>query len=136
MAKNVFNGNESAKGKGFDTNPQNINSTGLNRKSFASINKELEGKGVTKLTKKDLISAYELIFNSTESELKDIAKDPNTPYALKIIILELNDKKTRSRALADYREYAFGKAQESKDITTNGKDMNTTITFVGLDDED
>jgi hypothetical protein len=26
--------------------------------------------------------------------------------------------------------------QESKDITTNGKDMNTTITFVGLDDDE
>jgi len=128
-------------------NPENIekhqfkkgesgNLNGRPRKSFASINAELKAKGVVPLTKAALIEAYELVFNTDEDELKRIASDDNTPYGLKLIIKELNNAKTRSKALADYRDYMFGKAKESKDITTNGESMNTTITFVGLDDDE
>jgi hypothetical protein len=112
------------------------NLNGRPRKSFASINAELKAKGVVPLTKAALIEAYELVFNTDEDELKRIASDDNTPYGLKLIIKELNNAKTRSKALADYRDYMFGKAKESKDITTNGESMNTTITFVGLDDDE
>jgi len=112
------------------------NLNGRPRKSFASINAELKAKGVVPLTKAALIEAYELVFNTDEDELKRIASNDNTPYGLKLIIKELNNAKTRSKALADYRDYMFGKAKESKDITTNGESMNTTITFVGLDDDE
>ena len=40
-------------GKGFDKNPQNINRTGANRKSFASVNRELKKKGIKPIQKKD-----------------------------------------------------------------------------------
>jgi len=121
-------------GKGFDNNPENINKNGRPRKSFNSVNNELKKKGVEPLTKSTLIEAYELVFNSSEDDLKKIASDENTPYGLKLIIKELNDKKTRSKALADYRDYMFGKAKESRDITTNGDNIDNTINFVGLDD--
>ena len=91
--------------KGESGNPE-----GRPRKSFATINAELKAKGITKLSKSDLLDAYALIFNSTEEDLVDIAKDKNTPYALKIIILELNDKRTRAKAIQDYRDYTFGRA--------------------------
>jgi len=125
---------ENLTGKGFDSNPENINKKGRPRKSFNTINKELKDKGITPLTKSHLIEAYELIFNSNEEDLKKIASDESTPYGLKLIIKELNDKKTRSKALADYRDYMFGKAKESRDITTNGENIDNTINFVGLDD--
>ena len=110
---------ENLKGKGFKDNPQNINRVGANRKSFATINAELKAKGITKLSKSDLLDAYALIFNSTEEDLKEIAKDKNTPYALKIIILELNDKRTRAKAMQDYRDYVFGRAVENIDVNNN-----------------
>lgn len=103
---------------------QSGNPNGRPRKSFAIINKELELKGIKKLSKSDLVDAYALIFNSTEDDLKQIAKDKSTPYALKLIILELNDKKARARAMADYRDYMFGKATDRIDHTTNGKEIN------------
>lgn len=103
---------------------QSGNPNGRPRKSFAVINSELKERGITELTKGQLVEAYSLIFNSTEDDLKDIAKHQDTPYALKIIILELNDKKARARAMADYRDYMFGKAKDSIDHTTNGKDIN------------
>ena len=112
---------------GFKKNPQNINKTGANRKSFASINKELVDKGVVPLTKSALIDAYSLVFNSTENELKDIENNKDTPYALRIIISELQNSKTKAKAIADYRDYMFGKAQSNLDIKTDGESLNTDL---------
>lgn len=112
---------------GFDKNPQNINSTGLNRKSFASINKTMKEKGIEPLTKSDFVEAYTLIFNSTEEELKQMVSDPEIPYVLKLILNELNSGRTRSQALKDYRDYMFGRAQEHLDTTTGGKSMQPVV---------
>ena len=110
-------------GKGFDKNPQNINRTGANRKSFASVNRELKKKGIKPIQKKDLIDAYSFIFNATEDELKEIVKDAAVPYAFKLIIGELNNKNTRSKALADLRDFIFGKASQpiEGEITVKAK---------------
>lgn len=115
------------------------NPKGRPRKSFASINLDLEAKGIKKLSKTDLIDAYSLIFNSTQEDLKVIIADKHTPFALKLIITELNDKKARARAMADYRDYMFGKAQQSTDVTTNGEKIGNeppTITFVNMHKEE
>ena len=103
---------------------QSGNPSGRPKGSFSAINEELRNKGVQPLRKKELIEAYTLIFNSDEDELKRIAKDKHTPYGLKLIILELNNAKTRSKALSDYRDYMFGKAKESIDHTTKGESIN------------
>ena len=100
---------------------QSGNPNGRPRKSFASINAELKAKGIDKLSKSDLLDAYALIFNSTEDDLVNIAKDKNTPYALKIIIMELNDKRTRAKAMQDYRDYTFGRATENIEVNKNVK---------------
>ena len=98
---------------------QSGNPNGRPRKSFASINAELKAKGIDKLSKSDLLDAYALIFNSTEDDLVNIANDKNTPYALKIIIMELNDKRTRAKAMQDYRDYTFGRATENIEVNKN-----------------
>jgi len=132
--KDNFKGKDNS--NGFSENKNNINKNGRPRKSFATINSELQKKGITKLSKSDLIDAYALIFNSTEDDLKDIAKDNNTPYALKLIILELNDKKTRARAMQDYRDYSFGRATDNVDHTTNGKEIKIINLGVGIPPEE
>lgn len=103
---------------------QSGNPNGRPRKSFSVINAELKAKGIESLSRTDLIDAYGLIFNSTEKELKELAGEKETPYALRLIIGELNSARTRSKALQDYRDYMFGKAKDSVDHTTNGKDIN------------
>lgn len=106
------------------------NPNGRPRKSFASINQELKDKGVVPLTKVALIEAYELVFNTDEDELKKIAADKNTPYGLKLIIKELNNSKSRSKALADYRDYMFGRAKENvtiENVTMSPEDRQKRI---------
>lgn len=116
---NLKNGENTQFKKGESGNPN-----GRPRKSFSSINTELKDKGFTPLTKGALIEAYELIFNTNEEELKKIVKDKDTPYGLVLIINDLNNKQSRSKALADYRDYMFGKAQQSVDHTTKGNELN------------
>ena len=113
---NLLNGNESAKWQGFDNNPENINRNGRPKKSFASINEELKKKGYEPLTKSQLIEWYSLVFNTDEEELDVIAENPETPFALKIIIKEMKNESYRWRALQDYRDYMFGKAKETKEV--------------------
>ena len=113
---------------------QSGNPNGRPRKSFASINAELKAKGIDKLSKSDLLDAYALIFNSTEDDLVNIAKDKNTPYALKIIIMELNDKRTRAKAMQDYRDYTFGRATEN--IEVNKNDMIFELPANGRESKD
>jgi len=61
------------------------------------------------LTKQQLLDAYALIFNTDEEVLQEIVNEKKTkiPYVLKLIIKELNNKNSRSKALADYRDYMF-----------------------------
>ena len=95
--------------KGFDVNPQNRHTTGPNRKSFSVLNDQLVAKGVEPLSKKHLTDAYALIFNATESELRELADNADVPVAYKIIIDELANPKMRAKAMSDYRDYMFGK---------------------------
>lgn len=108
-------------GKGFASNPQNINRKGRPRKSFHRINEVLKEKGIERIEKKELIEFYTLIFNATEEELKRIAEDKNTPLVVKIILLELKDKKTRSSALRDMRDYMFGQATQEINHTVKAR---------------
>ncbi len=112
--KHLMNGKETNKGKWFQK-WKSWNPNGQPRKLFSSINLELKAKGVTPITRSQLLEAYSLIFNSTEEELKKLSEDKSVPYVLRLIIGELNNKNTRSKALADYRDYMFGKATQNID---------------------
>lgn len=72
--------------------------------------------------------------------MKEIVQDKNVPYAFKLIIGELNNKQTRSKALADLRDFIFGKAaQEIKgEVTVKAKVLTKeqiAAAFKNLEDE-
>jgi hypothetical protein len=48
-----------------------------------------------------------LVFNTDEEELRRISLDKTYPFALRLIILELNNKNNRAKAMSDYRDYMF-----------------------------
>lgn len=106
---------------------ETANPNGQPRKLFSTVNKELKAKWITQLTKSQLIEAYWLIFNTDEQELKNIGSDKSVPYALRLIIAELNDKRNRSKAMADYRDYMFGKAVQKTEERRVDKDWNDVL---------
>jgi hypothetical protein len=85
------------------------------------VNEALKKKGIKPLSKNELIEFYTLIFNATEDELKRIAEDKKTPFALKLILTELKDKITRSKAVADLRNYMFGQATQEINHTVKAR---------------
>ena len=107
---------------------QSGNPKGRPRKTFGRINNALKDHGIDPISKTDLIDAYSIIMNMTEQELQDMAKDKSVPYAMRLIILDLNNKSTRTGALRDYRDYIFGRAQ-SKQVIEAGEGTHVTIDF-------
>jgi len=95
------------------------NLNGRPKKSFSTINAQMRENGVEPLKKRELIEAYLLLFNLNEADLQLLASQDDTPYAMKIIILELNNKFFRMKALQDMRDYCFG-----------GKVYNTELTVL------
>ena len=109
---------------GFDKNPQNAWKP---RKLFSTVNAELKEKWITALTKEQLIEAYWLVFNTDEEELRRISLDKTYPFALRLIILELNNKNNRAKAMSDYRDYMFWKAIQKNEDRLVDKEWNDII---------
>jgi hypothetical protein len=84
MAKKVLNGNIDS-GNGFDKNPQNINKTGANRKSIASVNVDLEANGYKAASKQDIIDCYLRLINIDLKELGVMVADNDQPAMVRIV---------------------------------------------------
>lgn len=106
---------------GFDKNPQNINRSGANRKSFRSFNDKCKKLGIEKLTQSDYVNTLLYLANCNEQEIQELAKDTSQPLQLRLIIAELTDPNTRGKTLQDLRDYAFHKGVTEHDIKTDGK---------------
>ncbi len=107
---------------------QSGNPNGRPRKTFRVVNEELKKSGIEELSKSQLLEAYGLILNLTEGELKEMATDKDLPYAMRLIILDLNTKEKRTSAMRDYRDYIFGRAQ-SKQVIEAGEGTKVLIDF-------
>lgn len=106
------------------------------RKLFSTVNAELKEKGIEPLSKEQLIEAYWLVFNTDEEELERIAKDKSYPFALRLIILELNNKNNRAKAIADYRDYMFWKAIQKQEVDQKVKWEITVNDYKNLSTEE
>jgi hypothetical protein len=85
---------------------------GRKPKSFRMFNDKMKEEGYEPLTKEELIGFYSLIFSADEEKIQEVANDSTQPLALRLLIQEMTDERTRSRALVDFRDYMFGKAKE------------------------
>jgi hypothetical protein len=113
-------------GKGFDVNPQNINRTGANRKSFTSFNLKCKENGIEEVTRNAYYSTVSNLMNLTELELTEISNDKNEVQWIRWLIIDLQNKEIRAKIMTDYRDWMFGKAQQSIDHTSDGKQINIT----------
>lgn len=111
------------KDKGFDKNPQNINRKGAPKKSYTVYINELKEKGYTAPTRSEYFEMVGMLLVMSEEDLKAFATDKSKAYWLRILVLDLNDKKIRSKIQSDYRDWLFGRAEQKTDLTTNGNDL-------------
>ena len=114
------------KAKGFDKNPQNINRTGVNRKSFSSFNLKCKENGIEEVTRNAYYSTVSNLMNLTELELQNISSDKDEVQWLRWLIEDLQNKDIRAKIMTDYRDWLFGKAQQAIDHTSLGKQINIT----------
>jgi len=101
------------------------NITGANRKSWSAFNLKCKAEGIEPLTKNELTSTLNYIFNLTESEIEQFKNDVELPYYLRLLLTDFTDKKIGAKIRQDYRDYIFGKAQQDvkTDHTSNGKEV-------------
>lgn len=108
------------KAKGFDKNPQNINRTGLNRKSIASVNLELEEKGFKAANKQDIVDCYLRLINLDMPELTEMIKDEEQPAMIRIVGKAILSGKGFD-IIEKMLDRGIGKAAQSLDITSDNK---------------
>ncbi len=124
--KNKIHLHPNACSNGLDKNPQNINKTGLNRKTISSVNKELEEKGVTEATPNDIKSCYLRIINLSEEEIKTLSEDTKQPALVNVVSKAIMKGKGLD-IIEKLLDRAIGKAQQHTDLTTAGEKLNITI---------
>lgn len=115
---------------GFQKNPQNINRTGANRKTYTAYIQELRKKGYSAPTKSEYFEMVGMFLVMNEDDLNEFAEDKTKAYWLRILITDLNDKKIRSKIQSDYRDWLFGRAEQKSDITSGGEKFNTIANVV------
>lgn len=91
---------------------QSGNPNGRPKKSWTILNEQIKKEGYEPLSKSQLIESYRLLLSLPEDRLETIQKDKDQPYALRILVRELKDKKLAMRALQDFRQYAFEQEQK------------------------
>lgn len=104
---------------GFDKNPQNINRSGANRKTWSSINKELEAKGIKPVTKATYQESVTRIINMTEIEIAEMEADENTPLWMKLLLRRIQSN-GGEKIMAEQLDRIYGKAiQTNVNIETD-----------------
>ena len=78
---------------GFQTNPQNINRTGANRKTVSTVIIELQKDGVEQVKPKQVIELFESLLNCKEAELNEIISDKEQPMINRIVAKEMLNKR-------------------------------------------
>ena len=118
--------NDNLAGKGFDANPQNINKTGANRKSIATVNVDLEANGYKAASKQDIIDCYLRLINIDLKELGDMVKDDSQPAMIRIVGKAILSGKGFD-VIEKVLDRGIGKADNKVDVTSGGENINIPI---------
>lgn len=110
---------------------QSGNPKGRPKRTFNVLNDELKKEGYDPLSRGQLVELYSLLFQLPEEKIKEMATRKDNPLAVRLAIQDLTDPATRTKALQDYRNYAFGGAPQILDHQSKGESISEI--FKGLD---
>lgn len=123
----MSNNGKYVQGHGFDKNPQNINRKGQPKKLYKQHIEDIKAKGYQAPNKPEFYEMIGLLLSMNEADLKEFAGDVQRPYWIRCIIVDLSNKQTRQKMMADYRDWLYGKAEQKSDITSGGEKIGITI---------
>lgn len=112
---------------GLDKNPQNIGRANA-KKSYKDIIVELKGKGLTPPKKNEYYEITAMLLVMSEEDLKDFASNKERPMWIRWLINDLSDRKIRHKIQSETRDWLFGRATQSTDLTTKGEKILTPVT--------
>ena len=107
------------------------NPNGRPRKLYSDHIKDMKDKGYSPPTRTEYFDMVGLLLAMTEEDLKAFAQDKDKPYWIRLIIIDMNSKNTRTKMMADYRDWLFGKASQSMDLTSKGDKINVSVIEIG-----
>ena len=107
-------------------NPENIepykfkkgqsgNPAGRPKKRYAEHISDLRKKGYEPPCREEYFEMIGMLMAMDEDDLKVFALDRTKPYWIRIIITDMNSISTRQKMMSDYRDWIFGRAQQSID---------------------
>ena len=101
---------------------ETMNPNGRRKRQYTQHLNELREKGYNPPTRDEYHEMVGMLLSMTEDDLKAFAKDQEKPYWIRLIVIDLNDRKVRQRVMSDYRDWLFGKAKQDTDLTVNLSD--------------
>lgn len=120
----TFPNDETKFKKGKSGNPN-----GRPRRFVSSVIKELEDKGIERVSPSQVISLYEKLLNASIKELTELANDEEASWEVRQTAKYM--LKNPEKAWADVHDRAHGKAKQYTDLTTGGDKLTN-----GLSDDD
>lgn len=97
---------------GFDVNPQNINRKGRPRRLVSGVIKELESKGVERVSQTDVRDTFLMLINLEIEELEEITKSKKHPAIVRIVAREMLGGKGFD-VIEKMLDRAIGKSEEN-----------------------
>jgi surfactin synthase thioesterase subunit len=116
----------------FRQRPQDINRKGIAKKSYNVFIENQKAQGVENVNKQNTKDMVSILFSMTQEQLIEVAKDPDMPFSIRAVINGLMDPATRQRELADWRDWAFGKADQ--DVNLQNTIISPTLKVEFTDD--
>ncbi len=105
----------------FKVNPQNA---GRKKRKFKQHLEDLKAMGYSIPTRDEYYKMIGYIIAMEEADLQEFSKDQSRPYWIRLIVIDLNNKNTRQRMMADFRDWMYGKAEQKVEIENIGDTVN------------
>ena len=122
--------------KGTDGNTwkkgQSGNPKGRQRKHYKQHIDSVKKLGYTVPSREEYAEMVGLLLSMNEEDLKAFAQDKENPYWIRLIVIDLNDKKVRQKLMSDHRDWFFGKAKESIEINTQEMPDISGVTYAEI----
>jgi len=99
----------------FRERPHDINRKGVPKKAYNSFI-EMHKGSTEMVNKRSIQDVVSILFNMTQAELMEAAKDESMPFTIRAVIGALLDPKSRQKELADWRDWLFGRAEQKVDL--------------------